>query len=64
MYMWSAMVGSYGQAKHSHYTVHGLVLPSDCAAPYMSRGDYIEQHSHWHLVKDDHSLIPSVELSQ
>lgn len=21
---------SYGQAKHSHYTVHGLILPSNC----------------------------------
>ena len=26
--------GSYGQAKHSHYTVHGLILPSNRTAAY------------------------------
>ena len=26
--------GSYGQAKHSHYAVHGLVLPSNRTATY------------------------------
>ena len=26
--------GSYGEAKHSHYTVHGLILPSNRTAAY------------------------------
>ena len=26
--------GSYGKAKHSHYTVHGLILPSNRTAAY------------------------------
>ena len=35
-YTISQLSESYSQAKHSHYTVHGLVLPSNGAATYMS----------------------------
>ena len=30
----TARAGSYGKAKHSHYTVHGLILPSNRTAAY------------------------------
>ena len=51
---------SDGQAEHAHDAVHGLVLPSHCAAPY---GDTI-QHKQMSFTRLFHFSSTDIEKLQ
>ena len=58
----TARTGSYGEAKYSHYTVHGLILPSNRTAAYKETEKKRTNYEHGQI--QFLLSLPSVELSQ